>query len=132
VLADIAKILSIVMSVLGAVGAQAGIDVSKVGPIIAKVTAVLGSLGGLTTPSTIDAAVADLEAVLAAAKAQGVLPDIPALNEALSVISKFKVVEADYVSGQVAIISSNFSFDGIAGDLVALRKGGAAAQLLGM
>jgi hypothetical protein len=41
-LADIARIISIVMAVLGAVGAQTGLDVGKVAPIIGKITEILG------------------------------------------------------------------------------------------
>jgi hypothetical protein len=131
-LADIARIISIVMAVLGAVGAQTGLDVGKIAPIIGKITEILGSLSGLTTPSTVDAAIADLAAILSALNSDGVLTDVPIVEEALAVIAKFKVVEADYMAGQVAVISSNFSFNGVAGDLLAVSKGGAAAQLLGM
>jgi hypothetical protein len=132
VLADIARIISIVMAVLGAVGAQTGLDVGKLAPIIGKITDILGSLSGLTTPSTVDAAIADLAAILSTLNSDGVLTDVPIVEEALVVIAKFKVVEADYMAGQVALISSKFSFNGVAGSLIALKDGGSAAQLLGM
>jgi hypothetical protein len=61
-----------------------------------------------------------------------VLTDVPIVEEALAVIAKFKVVESDYMAGQVAIISSTFSFNGVAGDLLAVSKNGAASKLLGL
>jgi uncharacterized membrane protein (DUF4010 family) len=131
-LAEIAKIISIVTAVLGAVGSQAGVDVGKIGPILAQVNGILGSLSGLTTPKTIDQAIADLEIVVAAAKENGLLTNVPAIDEALSVMAKFKVVESNYMSGQVALVSSTFSFNGESGCLIALKDGGPAAQLLGM
>jgi hypothetical protein len=131
-LADIARIISIVMAVLGAVGAQTGLDIGKIAPIIAKITEILGSLSGLTTPSTVDAAIADLSEILSTLNSEGVLTEVPIVEEALAVIAKFKVVESDYMDGQAAIISSNFSFNGVPGDLLAVSKNGAAAKLLGM
>jgi len=132
VLADIARIISIVTSVLGAVGAQTGLDIGKIAPIIAKITEILGSLSGLTTPLTVDAAIADLSEILSTLNSEGVLTEVPIVEEALAVIAKFKVVKADYLSGQVAIISNKFSYDGVAGALLAVSDGGAAAKLLGM
>jgi len=132
VLTDIAKAISVAVAVLGALGAQTGVDLAKVSPIIGKIAGILASLSGITNPNSLDKAIHDLELVLDAAQKSGLLTNVPAVNEALDVISKYKVVEADYVAGQVALISSTFSFNGIGGDLIAVRKSGAAAKLLGL
>ena len=131
-LTDIAKAISVAVAVLGALGAQTGVDLAKVSPIIGKIAGILASLSGITNPNSLDKAIHDLELVLDAAQKSGLLTNVPAVNEALDVISKYKVVEADYVAGQVALISSTFSFNGIGGDLIAVRKSGAAAKLLGL
>ena len=124
--------ISIALSVLPALGGQAGVDVGKIAPIIDKVTATLAAVNGLSSPTTISEAIADLHDVLTAAQSSGLLPNAALIDDAIAVIGKFQTVAADYSAGQVAIIDANFHFNGVAGDLIAISKGGAAAQSLGL
>jgi len=125
------KILATVLAVLGVVTATAGVDTSKVVAIVQKVATALGVIQNLSDPNSVSAAMADLSAILAEVKAA--FPNAgPQVDEAVAAAEKFQAVVNDYKSGQAALIDSNFSFFGIEGDLVAVSKGGPAAQALGL
>lgn len=131
-ISEIQKVVSIVVAVLTSVLATTGADLSHVSPLISKVIALLTTLTGLRSPTSVDVALADLVTALGALKSSGLISNTAAIDEALTIIGKFQAVEADYRSGQVALIDSNFSFAGIRGDLIAIAKGGAAAATLGL
>lgn len=131
-LATIQKVISVVVLVLGAIGATTNVDVSHVAPIISKISTLLGSLSSLKTPTDVDSALLDLTSALSALKATGIITNTTPIDAALTEIAKFTAVEHDYVSGQVALIDSNFSFDGIKGDLFAISKSSPVRADLGM
>jgi hypothetical protein len=131
-LATIQKVFSVIMAVLAALGASTTLNVSAIAPILAKIAALLASLSSLKSPTDVDSALADLVSALSALKTSGLIADTTPLDEALAVIAKYEQVEADYKSGQVALLDSNFSFDGVEGDLIAIAKGGSAAATLGL
>jgi hypothetical protein len=131
--ASILQIVTTVATVLGLITtAIPSTQLGTVLPIIQKIQTLLSGLSSLTPPTTVDADIADLVTLLTELQTTGVFTNSTAVTQALGIIAKFQAVEADYKSGQAALIDSNFSFDGVAGDLIAVSKGGPAAEALGL
>jgi hypothetical protein len=126
---QIAALLSVVLTAISAVG---GADISAFTPVLQKISAVVGGLGSLQSPTSLSADVADITALLSTLKSSGVIATSGPLDEALAALGKFTATVADYKRGDLAIIDDNFSFDGVPGILCAMTKGGNAAQLHGM
>lgn len=135
-LPNIQQALAVIATVLNVVSAVGGVAFPSVEPIIQKVQVVLTGLTALQPPTSLSNDIGDLGTALTALQATGVVsagsPAAAALDEAVGVLGKFNATVADYKSGQAAILDDNFSFEGVDGVLIAVSKGGAAAQALGM
>jgi hypothetical protein len=128
--------LAVISTILSVVGAIGGAAFPSVQPIIAKVQVVLTGLTALVPPTSLTNDIADLTTALTTLQSTGVVPAgtpaADALSTAIGALGKFSVTVSDFKSGQAAIIDDNFSFEGVEGVLIAVAKGGAAAQALGM
>lgn len=120
--AQIQQVLSIVSAVLAALATVANINVSHITPILAKIGSLVSSLTTLTKPTDVASVVADLITTISALKSSGVLTDSSPIDQALAALAQFQAVSADYLSGQVALLDANFSYEGVAGDLFAVSK----------
>lgn len=130
-MAALSKIIAAVLGVLGVVSASTGADTSKIVEIVQKLAAALGVIQNLSNPTDVATAVADLTAILGEVKQ--LFPNAGAgVDAAIAAAEKFTATVHNYTSGQVALVDSNFSFMGVAGDLIAVSKGGPAAQTLGL
>lgn len=133
---QIQQALAIVATILNVVAAVGGTSFTAVEPIIGKVQIVLSGLTALTPPNSLNADIQDLSTSLNALQSSGIVPAgspaNAALTTALGILGKFNATVADYKSGQAAVIDDNFSFEGVPGVLIAVSKGGPAAQALGM
>jgi hypothetical protein len=137
----IGNILSAVLPALGAVR-QALPNHAANPQATGHLTGLLGTietlLGLVTgeswpTPNTLSNALTDLMQAVKLVTGSGVITG-PALAtaEQLAVnLGKVAAAAADYKSGQMAILYTNFSYDGIPGDIGAWSKTGAAAEALG-
>jgi hypothetical protein len=132
---QIQQALAVIATILNVVSAVGGTAFPSIQPIILKVQTVLTGLTALVPPTSLSNDIADLTTSLTTLQATGVVPagaGTDALNEAIAALGKFNATVADYTSGQAAVIDDNFSFNGVPGVLLAVSKGGPAAQALGM
>jgi hypothetical protein len=82
------------------------------------------------SPASVQAAVADLQALITTLVNDGILPATNVVVAVAADIAKFEATVADYDSGQAAVLGS-ITFDGKHGHILAVADGGAASQALG-
>ena len=128
--------ISVVSNVLAALGGIKGaqVTVAHLTPVVNAVGAVAGALATAQPITNVSSAVGDVGAALAALQGTGVIQgsDATLLNDAASAIAAYQAQAKNYISGQAAVLSSNFSYDGDIGYLIAITKGGPAAKDLGL
>jgi len=141
-LLTVARVLSVILPAIGAVKAilpshsapPAGAS-DPVQTIIQKIEALLAAITGTAwqDPNSIENDIADLEAALGLAVNSGLISGsaLSLVQDAQAAIGKAAAALSNYKGGQMAVLDSNFSAEGIPGYIGAWSKGGAVAQLLG-
>jgi len=126
--------ISIISQILGVVGGLKGVDTTHIQPIITKVGAVADAIATLQPVHSIGAAVADAGVALTALQATGVVTgtDAQLLADVTAGIGKYAAQVKNYTSGQAAILSDKFSYEGNVGYLAAFTLDGPAAVALGL
>ena len=113
-MAFLLPLLQILPAVIG-VAQATGIIKTSTGVAVSDIAADAATLaaGGATTPT----AVANITQLLTDVKTSGAVTG-SAMDQAVKVAQ----VVADYTSGQVAVLDSNFTALGVAGDVFAIAK----------
>jgi len=136
----VAQVIGAVVPAIGAVRAAlpshaAAGDTAHSETVLEKVLALLGAVAGTTwqDPRTLSGLFADLQGALGIVAGGGVVtgPALDLVTQAHDTVGSIAASLANYKAGDMAVISTDFSVEGIAGNVGAWSKTGNVARLLG-